>query len=66
MGNREPYFLANSRNFMSGRKVKQPKDALKMNRLYSVEADMTITGGVADHRLRLESSRMNRSFVFGC
>ena len=28
-----------------------------MNRLYSVEADLTITRGVADHRLRLESSK---------
>ena len=62
MGNREPYSLANSRSFMSGRKVNKPKDSLKMNRLYSVEADMTITGGVADHRLRLESSRM-KSFL---
>ena len=26
-----------------------------MNRLYSVESDLTITGGVADHRLRLSS-----------
>ena len=28
-----------------------------MNRLYFVESDLTITGGVADHRLRLESSQ---------
>ena len=27
-----------------------------MNRLYSVESDLSITGGVADHRLRLSSS----------
>jgi len=53
---REPYALANSRNFMSGRKVLKPSDAHKMNRLYSVESDLTLTGGVADHRLRLESS----------
>ena len=53
---REPYALANSRNFMSGRKVLKPSDAHKMNRLYSVESDLTLTGGVADHRLRLGSS----------
>ena len=28
-----------------------------MNRLYTVESDLTLTGGVADHRLRLESSK---------
>ena len=54
---REPFSLGNSRTFMSGRKVRKPADAHKMNRLYSVEADLTITGGVADHRLRLESSK---------
>ena len=54
---REPFSLGNSRTFMSGRKVHKPADAHKMNRLYSVEADLTITGGVADHRLRLESSK---------
>jgi MoCo/4Fe-4S cofactor protein with predicted Tat translocation signal len=58
LGNREPYGLANTRAFMSGRKTEpgKPLDTEKMNRLYSVEADLTITGGVADHRLRLESS----------
>ena len=30
-----------------------------MNRLYSVESDLTLTGGVADHRLRLESSQIS-------
>lgn len=58
MGNREPYGLANTRSFMSGRKSEPGSslDTKKMNRLYSVESDLTITGGVADHRLRLESS----------
>ncbi len=54
---REPFSLANSRTFMSGRKVLKPADAHQMNRLYSVESDLTLTGGVADHRLRLESSK---------
>jgi MoCo/4Fe-4S cofactor protein with predicted Tat translocation signal len=58
LGNREPYGLANTRAFMTGRKTEPGKslDSKKMNRLYSVESDLTITGGVADHRLRLESS----------
>ena len=44
LGSREPYSLANTRSFMGGRKVSSPSDAKKMNRLYSVESDMTITG----------------------
>ena len=42
LGSREPYALANTRSFMGGRKVSSPSDAKKMNRLYSVEADMTL------------------------
>ena len=56
LGNREPNSLANTRSLMKGRKVLSAGDAKKMNRLYSVESDLTITGGVADHRLRLHSS----------
>jgi molybdopterin-containing oxidoreductase family iron-sulfur binding subunit len=63
LGSREPYALANTRSFMGGRKVSKPSDTKKMNRLYSVEADMTLTGGVADHRLRLESSQFT---AFSC
>jgi MoCo/4Fe-4S cofactor protein with predicted Tat translocation signal len=59
LGNREPNSLANARAFMAGRKVLKPADAKKMNRLYSVESDLTITGGVADHRLRLDSSNFS-------
>jgi molybdopterin-containing oxidoreductase family iron-sulfur binding subunit len=62
LGNREANSLSNTRSLMKGRKVLSPSDAKKMNRLYSVEADLTLTGGVADHRLRLESSRFS-SFV---
>ena len=57
LGNREPFSLANTRSLMKGRKVFSANDAKKMNRVYSVESDLTITGGVADHRLRLESSQ---------
>ena len=58
LGNREANELANSKSFMGGRKVLNPGDAKKMNRLYVVEADLSRTGGVADHRLRLDSSAM--------
>ena len=43
---------------MSGRKVLKAADAKKMNRLYIAEADLSRTGGVADHRIRVESSEM--------
>ena len=59
LGNREPNSLGNTRSLMKGRKVLSPSDAKKMNRLYSVESDLTITGGVADHRLRLNSSEFS-------
>jgi len=59
LGNREANSLSNTRSLMKGRKVLSPNDAKKMNRLYSVESDLTITGGVADHRLRLESSQFS-------
>lgn len=65
LGYREPYALANTRSFMAGRRVRpglsekeRKKDIKKMNRLYSVEADLTTAGTVADHRLRLESSQL--------
>ncbi|MDB6031312.1 MAG: hydrogenase [Verrucomicrobiales bacterium] len=42
------------RGFSWGRKVAKPGDA--MNRLYSVESMMTLTGANADHRLRVPAS----------
>ena len=56
LGHREPNSSVNTKQFMPGRKVLAPSDAKKMNRLYSVESDLSITGGVADHRLRLSAS----------
>jgi molybdopterin-containing oxidoreductase family iron-sulfur binding subunit len=58
LGHREPNSSVNTKQFMPGRKVLAPSDAKKMNRLYSVESDLSITGGVADHRLRLASSNI--------
>ena len=50
--------LGKARDFVSTRKVKSAKDAKKMSRLYSVESTLTLTGSMADHRLRLGTSQM--------
>ncbi len=54
---KDPGSYETTRSFSRSRKVDDPKDAKKMNRLYSVEADFTLTGAMADHRLRLEAAR---------
>ncbi len=41
--------------FMSGRKAQTNADP--MNRLYVVESNYTITGGIADHRMRVHASQ---------
>jgi molybdopterin-containing oxidoreductase family iron-sulfur binding subunit len=48
--------LAYARDFAKGRKALN-KDA-EINRLYAVESTFTLTGSMADHRLRLSSSHM--------
>jgi len=48
--------LAAMRGFADGRKVED--GASKMNRLYVVESRYSATGAMADHRLRLPSSRI--------
>ncbi len=45
-----------AREFAKGRRVKKTTDA--MNRLYVAESSFTLTGSMADHRLRLASSHM--------
>ncbi|HRE82997.1 MAG TPA: TAT-variant-translocated molybdopterin oxidoreductase [Opitutaceae bacterium] len=52
----EAHSLAYARDFAKGRKVTKPTDP--MSRLYAVESIMTLTGAMADHRLRLASSNM--------
>lgn len=48
--------LSASRGFSYGRRVASEAD--DMNRLYVVEPSFTITGGMADHRLRLQSRQV--------
>ena len=45
-----------AREFAKGRRVKKKDDP--MNRLYVVESALTLTGSMADHRLRLASSHV--------
>ena len=45
-----------AREFAKGRRVTTKDDA--MNRLYVAESGLTLTGSMADHRLRLASSHM--------
>ncbi len=45
-----------SREFAKGRRVTKPDDP--MNRLYVVESGLSLTGSMADHRLRLASSHV--------
>jgi molybdopterin-containing oxidoreductase family iron-sulfur binding subunit len=47
-----------AREFSKGRKVASKADAEKMNRLYVAESNFTLTGSMADHRLRLASSHI--------
>ncbi len=48
--------LTAMKGFASGRRVQSEKD--EMNRLYVVENIFTTTGGMADHRLRLQSRQI--------
>ena len=48
--------LMYARDFGKARRVRTKTDA--MNRLYAVESTFTLTGSMADHRLRLASSHM--------
>ena len=54
----EPGHLGYARDFAQARRVRDSKDVGKMNRLYSVESTFTLTGGMADHRVRISTSEM--------
>mgnify|MGYP006267440543 CR=1 FL=1 len=49
-------FAHNSRSFATTRKLESADD--DMSRLYAVESAYSTTGGMADHRLRMKSSRI--------
>ncbi|MDD2762824.1 MAG: TAT-variant-translocated molybdopterin oxidoreductase [Opitutaceae bacterium] len=53
-----PAALADARSFARGRRVTSPDEAARMNRLYVAESGLTITGAMADHRLRIASSHV--------
>ncbi len=48
--------IRNARGFADGRRLKSEKD--DMNRLYVAEGIFTVTGGMADHRLRVNTSQI--------
>ena len=50
-----PFF---DRRKPEGKSYDSKADAASMNRLYSVEAAFTLTGGMADHRLRVSPSQV--------
>jgi len=54
----EPGHIHYSRAFGQARHVKDAADAKNMNRLYAVESNFTLTGGMADHRLRAATAHM--------
>ena len=56
-----PSSVRHSRDFMDARRAVDPAHAgQQMNRLWSVESVLTVTGAAADHRLGLASSRVPR------
>lgn len=54
----EPGSIGYARAFAQSRHIKGPEDVDELNRLYVVESDYTLTGGMADHRLRLAASHV--------
>ncbi|MFW6354461.1 MAG: TAT-variant-translocated molybdopterin oxidoreductase, partial [Verrucomicrobiota bacterium] len=56
--NKEGGAMGHARGFAATRRVANKEDAEQMSRLYAVESAFTLTGGMADHRLRLGASQM--------
>ncbi|MBX9735383.1 MAG: TAT-variant-translocated molybdopterin oxidoreductase [Phycisphaerales bacterium] len=52
----EPGALSNSRGWGASRRVLRAKQG--MSRVYSIESAFTVTGGTADHRLRMAPSQI--------
>jgi MoCo/4Fe-4S cofactor protein with predicted Tat translocation signal len=59
-----PDHIRQQRGFSKARAVATPADAQKMNRLYAVEANLSLTGTNADNRLRLPVG-LAKTFVLG-
>lgn len=56
LGGCDRNFVENTRTFAASRKLEDESDT--MNRLYVAESTFSITGGQADHRLRMKPSRI--------
>ena len=57
----DPEMIRHARGFAAGRKAQVPSTGSgpgSMNRLYAVEGVYSLTGAMADHRLRLESRQI--------
>lgn len=55
----EPDHIRHTRDFTKLRKLKGAQEAKSLNRLYAVESNYTLSGGMADHRLRLHTHDMD-------
>lgn len=53
---KEPDNIRHNKSFSQGRRLKSEKDS--MNRLYVVEPTFSVTGGMADHRLKVRAREM--------
>lgn len=60
---KDPNAIAYTRAFSQARRVDAPEDGEKMVRLYSAEADFSLTGAMADHRLRVSPREFGRFLV---
>jgi MoCo/4Fe-4S cofactor protein with predicted Tat translocation signal len=57
--NGENNMIRNAADFAKGRHIRdRNEDDTKIGRLYAVESSYSLTGGIADHRLRLRSSQI--------
>src|SRR5690606_1798590 len=57
-----PELINNIHNFARNRQINNSQDVENLNRLYSVEAEYSLTGTNADHRLKL-SLGMAKKFI---
>lgn len=56
LGSLDRNFVQNTRTFAAGRRLESPDD--EMSRLYVVESGFSITGGMADNRMRSRAHRI--------